>query len=96
MPLLVTNKKAYHDYEILEIAEAGIVLTGPEVKSVKLGQVSLTGGYSTVDKNNEVWLNNIHIAPYKPASGIQTDYNPLRSRKLLLKKKGDLFFNRKN
>jgi len=87
MPLLVTNKKAYHDYEILEIAEAGIVLTGPEVKSVKLGQVSLTGGYSTVDKNNEVWLNNIHIAPYKPASGIQTDYNPLRSRKLLLKKK---------
>ena len=87
MPLLAINKKAYHDYEILETSEAGIILTGPEVKAVKLGQVSLTGGYSTIDKNNEVWLNNIHIAPYKPASGIQIDYNPLRSRKLLLKKK---------
>ena len=83
----MTNKKAFYNYEILETFEAGLVLTGPEVKAVKLGQVSLTGGYSTIDKNNEAWLNNIQIAPYKPASGLQADYNPLRSRKLLLKKR---------
>ena len=87
MPLLATNKKAYYNYEILETFEAGIVLAGPEVKAVKLGQINLIDGYATIDKNNEVWLNNIYIAPYQPASGIQKDYNPLRSRKLLLKKK---------
>ena len=86
MPLIALNKKAYHDYEVLETYEAGLVLTGPEVKAIKLGQVNLTSGYVTIDKNEEVWLNNIYVSPYPPAALAQRDYNPKPSRKLLLKK----------
>ena len=87
MKLIATNKQAYHDYEILETFEAGIVLSGPEVKSVKSGQINLRGGYVTIDKNQTPYLTNVHIAPYSPAQAVQASYNPTRSRKLLLHKK---------
>lgn len=85
--ILATNKKAYFDYEALETIEAGVVLTGPEVKSVKKGQINLVGSYVTIDKDGVPWLINVNIAPYPPAWQIQQAYNPTRSRKLLLKKK---------
>jgi len=86
MKLIQKNKLAYFNYEILEEYEAGIALTGPEVKSVKLGQVNLKGSYVTI-KNEEPWLINAHISPYKMATGAQKNYDPTRPRKLLLKKK---------
>lgn len=85
MKLITINKQAYHDYEILETYEAGIVLSGPEVKSVKAGQINLKGSYVTLDKKQRPYLTNVHIAPYPPAA--QKEYSPTRPRKLLLKKK---------
>lgn len=82
MPTLAKNKKAYFDYEILETYEAGIVLAGYEVKSVKLGHVSLAGSFVTI-KGNEVFLTNTNISPYKYAN-MPKDYEPTKSRKLLL------------
>ncbi|MEA3272546.1 MAG: SsrA-binding protein SmpB [Patescibacteria group bacterium] len=82
---IAINKKALFDYEILEKLEAGLVLTGQEVKSVKNGQINLKGSYVTL-KDGEAYLLNAHISPYKKA-GILKDYNPTRSRKLLLHKK---------
>lgn len=87
MPTLATNKKALADHQILEKLEAGIVLTGPEVKSVKSGQINLRGSYITVDSENQVWLVNAHVSPYRPATSVQVNYEPTRSRKLLLSKK---------
>ncbi len=81
--VVARNKKARFDYEILETYEAGIVLTGPEVKSVKAGQVSIKEAFATV-KGEEVFLTNAHISPYKQAANVEQD--PTRSRKLLLKK----------
>ena len=83
MKVIATNKKARFDYEILETFEAGIVLTGPEVKSVKLGHISIKESYATV-RSEEVFLTNAHISPYKQAASIEQE--PTRSRKLLLKK----------
>jgi SsrA-binding protein len=83
MKVIATNKKARFDYEMLDTYEAGIVLTGPEVKSVKAGQVSIKEAFATV-KSEEVFLTNAHISPYKQAAGIEQE--PTRSRKLLLKK----------
>ena len=80
----IVNKKARFDYEFLEKVEAGIVLTGAEVKSVKQGQISLKEAFARVDDNGEVWLVNAHIHPYRFADN--EDYEPTRSRKLLLKK----------
>lgn len=85
MPTLTTNKKVLFNYQVLEKFGAGIVLSGAEVKSVKAGQINLTGSYITT-KDNEVWLVNAHISPYKMAS-TQRDYNPMHDRKLLLTKK---------
>lgn len=62
---VTVNRKARHDYEILETYEAGLVLTGPEVKSVRQGKVSLAEAYAKVNKG-ELWLYNMHIAPYDP------------------------------
>jgi SsrA-binding protein len=76
-----TNRKAYHDYTIESTIEAGVVLTGPEVKSLRAGRASLKDGYAAIEKD-EVWLHNVHISPYSHATNIQTD--PLRTRKLLL------------
>ncbi len=78
------NKKALHEYHITEQLEAGIVLTGPEVKSIRGGKVSLAESFARVD-NGEVWLHDMHISPYDPASRWNTD--PTRPRKLLLKSK---------
>jgi len=83
------NKKVRFDYEILEKIEAGLVLSGAEVKSIRSGNISLKGAYVTLKssgKNPEAWLINAHISPYKPA-GDQPSYDPDRSRKLLLKKR---------
>jgi SsrA-binding protein len=78
------NKKALHEYHIAEQLEAGIVLTGPEVKSIRGGKVSLAESFARVD-GSEVWLYDMHISPYDPASLWNTD--PVRPRKLLLKNK---------
>lgn len=87
MPTLAVNKKAFHEYEISERYEAGIKLTGPEVKSVKRGQVTLTGAYARVTPQGEVVLYNATIAPYPPAASEQRQYQPHRDRTLLLHKK---------
>lgn len=78
------NKKALHEYHIAEQLEAGIALTGPEVKSIRAGKVSLAESFARID-NGEAWLYDMHISPYGPASLWNTD--PVRPRKLLLKAK---------
>ncbi len=78
---VTVNRKARHDYEILETHEAGLVLTGPEVKSVRQGKVSLAEAYARVNKG-ELWLYNMHIAPYDPV--LQRNYDPRQPRKLLM------------
>ena len=82
--IVSTNKKAFHDYAIESTIETGIVLTGPEVKSLRAGRANLKDGYATIEKD-EVWLQNVHISPYSHATNIQAD--PLRTRKLLLHRK---------
>ncbi len=86
MPLIAKNKKAYYDYNILETFEAGIVLTGPEVKSIKNGQIDLKGGFIALDNKSNCWLNNVYVAPYKPAA-LGPEYRTDKPRKLLLKKR---------
>jgi len=83
--IILENKKAYYDYEILEKLEAGIILRGYEVKSIRNGNIKLKGAFVTFYKN-EPYLTGAHIGKYKPAGGLK-DYDPERSRKLLLKKK---------
>lgn len=85
MTLLAQNKKAYAEYEILEKIEAGIVLTGAEVKSVRASQVNLKGSYIEVDPDGQAYTRNIHISPYKQAPN--PAYDPTARRKLLLNKK---------
>ncbi|KRO16604.1 SsrA-binding protein SmpB [Lacticaseibacillus saniviri] len=82
--LLAQNKKASHDFNILETYEAGIVLTGPEIKSVRAGKVNLKDGFARI-RQGEAWLENVHISPY--TEGNQFNGDPLRNRKLLLHKK---------
>lgn len=78
------NKRARHDYHILETWEAGVVLSGTEVKSLRQGKANLTDAYATV-RDSEVFLLNLHIAPYE--QGNQFNHDPTRTRKLLLHKK---------
>ena len=78
------NKKAFHDYHIDDTMEAGMVLTGPEVKSLRAGKANLKDGYAQV-KGGEVFLHNVHISPYTHATHINVD--PVRTRKLLLNKR---------
>ncbi len=85
MPVLAQNKKAYYDYQILEKYEAGVVLNGQEVKSIKNGRVSIKGSYVKI-RNGEAFLIGAVIPPYQPANA-PADYNPQRERKLLLKRK---------
>ncbi len=80
--IIATNRKAYHDYFIEEQHEAGIALTGTEIKSVRAGQVSLREGY-VMARDGELWLMGVHIAPYEQASARQA-VDPVRPRKLLL------------
>lgn len=75
------NKKALHEYHIVETWEAGIVLAGPEVKSIRAGKASLAESFARVDRG-EVWLHDMHISPYDAASRWNVD--PVRPRKLLL------------
>ena len=78
---IATNRKARHDYIIEDTYEAGMVLTGSEIKSVRAGQVNMRDSYATI-RDGELWLINIHIAPYKQAS--QQNHEPRRERKLLM------------
>ena len=79
--VLATNRAAYHNYHILDKYEAGIALTGTEVKSVLGGRVQLKEGYIAI-REGEAWLFNAHISPY--AHGNRENHEPLRTRKLLL------------
>src|SRR6185312_1982722 len=81
--LLADNRKARHDYEILETLEAGMALLGTEVKAIREGRVNLRDSYAVVEKG-EVWALNIHISPYSHRG--YADHEPLRKRKLLLHK----------
>ena len=78
---ITVNRKAFHDYEILEKFEAGLMLTGTEIKSVRGGRVDLRDAYAR-NQDGELWLVNAHIAPYDPAS--RDNHDPRRPRKLLL------------
>lgn len=78
---VATNRKAYHDYFLYDTYEAGIALTGTEIKSVRARHVSLRDSYVRV-KDGQAWLVNVHIAPY--AAGSRENPDPRRDRKLLL------------
>ena len=78
---VASNRKARHDYQILERLEAGIVLTGSEVKSLRGGRASLVEAFARV-RDGEVWLEGMHVPPYE--QGEKRGYNPTRPRKLLL------------
>jgi SsrA-binding protein len=78
---VTTNRQAYHDYFVDETIEAGIALTGTEVKSIRDGKVNLRGSFARI-KDGEVWIENMHIAEY--AQGTYMNHAPLRNRKLLL------------
>jgi SsrA-binding protein len=82
--IVARNRKAFHDYFLEDFAEAGIVLLGTEIKSIRAGQVSLKEAYVRLD-GQEAFLVNAHIAPYNPASHFNHD--PRRPRKLLLHKR---------
>ncbi len=84
--IIAKNRKAFYNYKILDKLEAGIVLSGPEVKAIKTGNVSLKGSYVNINKKNEPYIINLHIGPYKPANQGK-EYNPTKPRKLLLKRK---------
>ncbi len=81
---VAVNRRAYHDYFIDDKLEAGIMLTGTEVKSVRNGRTNLRDGFVRID-GNEAWLENVHISPYAQANVM--NHEPLRPRKLLLHRK---------
>ncbi len=78
---VATNRRARHDYAIEESFEAGLVLTGPEVKSLRAGRASLADAYARV-RDEQVWLENLHIPPYEMSD--RRGYDPTRPRKVLL------------
>lgn len=79
--VIASNRKARHNYSVLEVFECGVVLTGTEVKSLREGAASLADAFATVD-DGEIWLRNLHIAEYH--HGTWTNHAPRRNRKLLL------------
>lgn len=81
---LASNRKARHDYEIIDTYEAGLVLKGTEIKSIRLGKVNLQDGFISIHRG-EAWLKGVHISPYE--QGNIFNHDPLRTRKLLLHKK---------
>jgi SsrA-binding protein len=81
--LIAQNKKARHDYSIEDVFEAGLVLVGTEVKSLRAGRATLTDGYASID-DGEAWLRGVHIPEYD--MGTWTNHEPRRARKLLLTK----------
>ena len=82
--LIARNRKARHEYHILETLEAGLVLTGTEVKSLRNGKAALGDAYAMID-GSEAWLHHLHIGQYD--QGNRNNHEPLRKRKLLLHKK---------
>ena len=82
--LIVENRKAYHEYHIIERMEAGIELTGTEVKSLRQGRVNLGDSYAAV-VNGELWLYAMHISPYEQGNRFNQD--PMRTRRLLMHKR---------
>jgi SsrA-binding protein len=82
--VVVSNRKARHDYHILETFEAGIVLKGTEVKSLRKGNANLRDSYAVL-KNGELWLMGMHISPYE--QGNINNHEPVRNRKLLIHRK---------
>ncbi|HEY0972788.1 MAG TPA: SsrA-binding protein SmpB [Gemmatimonadales bacterium] len=81
---IARNRRASHDYHLIDRWEAGIVLTGTEVKSLRNGKANLTDAYGVVN-DGEVWLLNLHISPYE--QGNQFNHEPTRTRKLLLNRR---------
>jgi SsrA-binding protein len=81
---IATNRRARHEYHIEEVLEAGIALTGTEIKSVRAGRVNIQDAYVT-NRNGEMWVQNMHISPYDP--GHREQHEPLRHRKLLMHKR---------
>ena len=82
--LIAQNKKARHDYSIIDTMEAGMVLQGTEIKSIRNSRINLKDGFVRV-RNGEVFLHNVHVSPYE--QGNIFNHDPLRTRKLLLHKK---------
>lgn len=80
-PVVATNRKAKHEYNILDTYECGVVLLGTEVKSLREGKCSIVDAFATIDEG-EVWLRNLHIPEY--SMGHWTNHKPMRNRKLLL------------
>jgi len=83
LPDIATNRQARHRYNLLDKWEAGLVLTGTEVKSLRDGKAQIKDGYAAL-RDGEVWLHNVHIPPYAPAS--RENHEPERPRKLLMHK----------
>lgn len=79
--IVANNKKAYHEYFVDEVFEAGLALQGTEVKSIRMGQVSIKESYCRI-RNGEVFVDNMNISPYE--QGNRENHDPLRARKLLL------------
>ena len=82
--IVARNRRARHDYAIEDVLEAGLVLTGTEVKSLRAGRATLTDGFGQIT-DGEVWLHGVHIPPY--IGGTWTNHEPRRIRKLLLHRK---------
>ncbi|OTN89934.1 SsrA-binding protein [Enterococcus sp. 7E2_DIV0204] len=82
--LIAQNRKARHDYTVVDTMEAGIVLQGTEIKSIRNGRINLKDGFARI-RNDEAYLLNVHISPYE--QGNIFNHDPLRTRKLLLHKK---------
>ena len=82
--LIVENRKAYHDYHIEERMEAGLELTGTEVKSIRSGKVNLNDSYAAVQQG-ELWLHGMHVSPYEQGNRFNVD--PIRTRRLLMHKR---------
>ncbi len=80
--VVTTNRKAYHDYQVEEVIETGVVLHGSEIKSIRQGRVNLRDAYARIE-NGELWLIGAHISPYEH-SGVYFNHEPDRPRKLLV------------
>lgn len=94
MKVITQNKKVLFNYEVLEKFQAGIVLNGQEVKSIRMGRMNLSGSF-VVMKNEEAWILGAHIPAYQPKNA-PSDYSPERTRKLLLTKKEIKYLMGKN
>ncbi|MBI2887497.1 MAG: SsrA-binding protein SmpB [Chloroflexi bacterium] len=82
--VIAANRKAYHDYHVLDAIEAGIALTGTEIKSIRAGAVNLREAYARIE-DGQAWLYNVHVSRYDP--GNRFNHEPTRARRLLLHRK---------